>query len=442
VSAHDIPVIDRADLLRATAAPIPARWKTISLALTVVGLLVFVAGLFLGAADRVWRAWHFNWLFFTVISSAAGMFVAIQRITTARWSRPIIRLLEGYTAFLPVAFVLLALTLTLGAGHVFPWTWETPPVASKVFYLQHWFVTVRSLVAFGLITLLTLWFVYLSVRLDVGGLPEAGAGWARGLRARMRNGYREERREIHSTHSTQGKIAVVLALAFGYGWCSLLFDLSMALNMHFQSALYGWWGFMTGWLGMLMSWTMLTMAWRDHLNAEHLIQENHFHDLGKLCFAFTAFWGYLTFSQLLVIWYGNMPEETHYFRTRLIEPYLPITFSLAFLVFLAPFLGLMSRMAKIYRPTMILFAVCSLVGTWLQRYIEVYPSLYGVTNDLPFGLWEVGVGLFYLGLWALCYISFMDAFPRVRHVLMTSPYRDEVQVPCDPETMLPLPAHE
>ena len=71
-----------------------------------IGLLVFIAGLFL-APDRAWRAFHANWLFFSVISSAGVVFVAVQRITTARWSREIIRFMEGYVAFLPVALVFL-----------------------------------------------------------------------------------------------------------------------------------------------------------------------------------------------------------------------------------------------------------------------------------------------------------------------------------------------
>ena len=65
-----------------------------------------------------------------------------------------------------------------------------------------------------------------------------------------------------------------------------------------------------------------------------------------------------------------------------------------------------------------------------------------VPAALPFGLWEIGVTLGYVGVWASCYLAFANAFPRVRAVLMTSPYRDEVQVPVNPETMEPLPAHE
>ena len=441
MSLHAVHVPTREELVATYSKPLPKALGLIALVLSLIGTLVFVIGLFV-APDRAWRAYHANWLFFTVLSSAGVMFVAVQRITTARWSRAIIRLQEGYVAFLPVAFLLLVISIFLGKSYIFPWTHERPPVAEKVLYFNGAFLTARALVSLGLITLLSLWYVYTSVRLDVGLLPDWGAKWAAGLRARMRAGFGEERREIHSTHSLQGKLAVFLALLFGYGWTLLAFDLSMGLSLHFQSTLYGWWFFMGGWLCALTLFALLVMAWRRYLGAEAIIGENHFHDLGKLCFAFTAFWGYLTFGQYLVIWYGNLGEETHWPRLRLIAPWVHFSVSAIMLVFFVPFFGLLSRAAKVYRPTLALFTIISLVGMWLVRYLEVYPSLYGEAPSLPFGLWEIGITLGYVGIWASCYLAFMNAFPRVRAVLMTSPYRDEVQVPVNPETMEPMPAHE
>ena len=425
-----------------TSKPLSKRLYTIMLVLFALGAITFIAGLFI-APDRVWRAFHANWLFFATLSSAGVAFVAVQRITTARWSRELIRFMEGYVAFLPVALVFLLLIVFAGKNYIFPWTHEAYPVPEKALYFDPVFFTVRVLVVFALITVLSLWYIYTCLRLDVGMNPEwKGSGWAENLRARMRNGFREERREIHSTHSFQGKLAVWLIFVFAFGWSVLAWDLSMGLSLHFQSALYGWWFFMGGWLNALGVLALLTMAWRNHFGAHELIRENHFHDLGKLVFAFTAFWGYLTFGQYLVIWYGNMPEETHFMRLRLIAPWKELTLTSVVLVFAFPFFGLMGRAAKVFRPTLAFFAIASLVGLWLMRHVEVYPSTYGVAPSLPFGLWEVGVAALYVGAWGWVYAHFMDAFPRVRATLMTSPYRDEVQVPVDPETMEPLPAHE
>jgi hypothetical protein len=436
----DLDMPDRDQLVAETSRPMP-RWVTVGgTILALIGAVVFLIGAVMGES-RVWQALLVNWLFFTSISQAGVVFVAVQRITTARWSRPVIRLLEGYVAFLPVAFLLLVL-IFIGGKHIFPYATHDVPIPEKRVWLQFGSVAVRDIVTFLLLTLLSVWYIYTSVRLDVGIVPEQGAAWARGIRERMRRGFRDERRELHSTHSLQGKLAVWLCLLFNFIFILLSFDLSMSLDLFFQSTMYGWWFYMGGWIAAIMSWSLLTMWWRRHLGADEYITEHHFHDLGKLAFAFTAFWGYLTFAQYLVIWYGNMPEETHWFRLRLIDPWMWTTISIVFLMFVIPFFGLLSRAAKVYLPTFITFAVCSVVGLWIMRYIEVYPSLYYESSTAPFGIWEIGITLGYLGLWGLCYRAFMDAFPRMRVLLMTSPYRDEVQVPVNPDTMEPLPAHE
>jgi hypothetical protein len=430
------------EVLAASSREIPKSVKTALLASLIVGALIFIVGLFVNP-DRDWRAFHANWLFFAGLTHAGIVFVAVQRITTARWSRAVIRFMEAYVAFLPVAFVFLLLTLFVGKRHVFWWTSGVYPVPEKATYFNPAFLSIRDILIFGLMTALSLWYVYTSVRLDVGHLPEWGANWAANLRARMRNGFRDERREIHSTHSLQGKLAVFMVLLFGMGWSVLAWDLSMGLSSHFQSTLYSWWLFMGAWLCALMLFAILVRAWNAHLDtAAGLINEVHFHDIGKLCFAFTAFWGYLTFGQYLVIWYGNMAEETYFMRLRLISPWKWVTVASVVLVFFAPFFGLLSRTAKVKLAPMMLFALSSLVGMWLMRYIEVFPSTYGVVSTLPFGVWEIGALLLYAGAWGCCYIAFMEAFPRMRVTLMTSPFRDEVQVPVNPDTMEPLPAHE
>src|SRR5688500_3820904 len=160
--SHEFHMPSREEILAGTARPLPARLRMLCIAFAVVGVLVFVVGIFV-APDRVWRSLLFNWLYFTSVSSAGVMFVAVQRITTARWSRTVIRFLEGYVAFLPVAFVLLLL-IFLGSSHIFPWAVAPVPIPEKQIYLNPAFLIPRDIILFGIIAGLSLWYIYTSVR--------------------------------------------------------------------------------------------------------------------------------------------------------------------------------------------------------------------------------------------------------------------------------------
>ena len=122
-------------MLAASSREIPKALKAALLASFGIGALIFIIGLFVDP-DRVWRAFHANWLFFAALSQAGVVFVAVQRITTARWSRGVIRFMEGYVAFLPVAFLFSLLTLLVGKRHVFWWTSGSYPSAGEGDLLQ------------------------------------------------------------------------------------------------------------------------------------------------------------------------------------------------------------------------------------------------------------------------------------------------------------------
>ncbi len=424
---------------------IPARFKQVTLALAVLGLGLFVVGAATGV-DRAWQAFLVNWLFFTTVASGGVMFVAVSRLGKARWSRGILRFLEGLVAFLPFAAVAFLVLLFGGRDHIYPWwhlvgTGELIP--EKDLWFGRTFFYARSLITFGALVALQVWYIWTTVRLDVGVTPEFGAPWAAGIRARMRAGFGDERRELHTTDFLQGRLAVVMGLVFGFGWCILAWDHSMSLDVHFFSTMYGWQVFMGGWLVALMCWAIVLRWWKSQFpELPELITKDHYHDVGKLGFAFTAFWGYLTFSQFLIIWYGNLAEETHFFTLRLTGAWSNWTMAAAVLTFVIPFFGLLPVRSKLSN-LMLAFAGSSAVGLWLTRYIEVYPSIYGTrVETAPFGLWEIGITLGFLGLFAWSYAQFMDAFPKARVLLLTSKYRDEVQVPVDPRTMEALPAHE
>ena len=124
------------------------------------------------------------------------------------------------------------------------------------------------------------------------------------------------------------------------------------------------------------------------------------------------FWAYLMWAQFLVIWYGNLPEETYFIFYRLWGPWRPVGVAVFFLVFLIPFIGLLGVKPKTFNPTMLAFALTSLVGVWLERYLEVVPSINGGAGP-AIGIPEVGVTCFFGGLYLLAIAWFAGRYPML-----------------------------
>jgi hypothetical protein len=150
--------------------------------------------------------------------------------------------------------------------------------------------------------------------------------------------------------------------------------------------------------------------WRGRLGLQAMIGRQQFHDLGKLIFGFTVFWAYLTYSHVLVIWYGNLREETAWLFFRMWGAWQPVAILVLVLVFIVPFWGLIWVKAKVTPLTFTLLAAVSVFGMWLERYLQIQPSLV----DAPhMGLPEIGISLGFLGLFLLAHGIFARMFPMV-----------------------------
>src|SRR5436309_2924730 len=186
----------------------------------------------------------------------------------------------------------------------------------------------------------------------------------------------------------------------------------MSHDQNWVSNRFGAFYFMGSFLAALMALAVLTIFLRRRMGLEQLVSEKQLHDLGKLCFGFTVFWGYLMWAQYLVIWYGNLPEETYFIFYRLIGPWRPVGTWVFVLVFLIPFVGLLGVKPKRYPPTFLAFALISLVGIWLERYLEVVPSINGGAGP-AIGVPEIGVTLFFGGLFLLSMGLFAARYPMI-----------------------------
>jgi hypothetical protein len=153
-------------------------------------------------------------------------------------------------------------------------------------------------------------------------------------------------------------------------------DLIMSLNAHWCSTMIGVYLFSDAVLSSLVAITLLAMWLQSRGLLRGVITKEHYHDLGKLTFAFVFFWGYIAFSQYMLIWYANMPEETQFYMPRQIGPWAGVSLALIVVHFVLPFLGLMSRHVKRLLPLMAFWLVWLLVAHAFDLYWLIMPNIF------------------------------------------------------------------
>ena len=149
---------------------------------------------------------------------------------------------------------------------------------------------------------------------------------------------------------------------------------------------------------------------RDRLGISAWVGTQQLHDVGKLLFGFCILWAYMFWSQYLVIWYGDLAEETEFIYHRMHGPWGPIAWLVLALCFVVPFVVLLSRAIKMKPVGLTAIAIVVLVGMWLERFILVAPSLWH-GDTVPLGLLEIAITLGVFGLFGYCYTGFLNTFP-------------------------------
>jgi len=385
--------VTRAELAqKARQAPV-RRIVTYGAAAAIIGGAAFLWSLTGALSERAWQAYHANFVFWAAVSQALVIFAATQKLAKGHWAGLLIRFAEAAVGFL---FVLLVLFLGLYAGrsHLFGWlNGATRPD------LGSWFTTNAFFLRNGFVLAALAWLSWRFVRRDLApDIQEIAEG-----------------RPVDPDPEEKGRItrdAAIMTIAFAFGYSLLGFDFVMSLNHKWMSNLYGAFYFMGGFLGALSTLAILSISLRRAMGLEGLISAKQLHDLGKLVFGFTVFWGYLMWAQFLVIWYGNIPEETYFIWYRLWGAWRPVGATVFCLVFVVPFIGLLGAKPKKYPPTFALFASISLLGLWLERYLEVVPSINGGVGP-AIGVPEIGVGLLYAGLFLLAWGWFASRYPII-----------------------------
>ncbi len=332
--------------------------------------------------QRVYANLWINNVFFTGLAIIGVFFFAIQYVANAGWSASIIRIMFSLGRFLPISFGLMIIVFAIAGHDLFHWTHESlydktspdydPIIAGKEGFLNPIFYWGR-MIFFFCGWLLFAWFL-------------------------RRESYKEDTLGGTKQFRKLVRISAAFLIFFGLSSSVSAWDWVMSIDTHWFSTMFGWYVFASWFVSGLSAITLLIILLKGWGYLQ-VVNENHLHDLGKFIFGFSIFWAYIWFSQFLLIYYANIPEETIYFIERLSSDYYSkIIFMNLVLNFIFPFLILMTRDAK--RKTIILKLVCVivLIGHWFDFYLMITPGTLKAHGT--FGFLEIGMALIYLGVFA------------------------------------------
>lgn len=370
--------------------PADSGWRRLPWIGLGVGLLGIVLSVALGRSqpEQFYYSWLVSFLFFLSLGLGGLFFVLVHFVTKSGWGIVLRRLAENVLATLPL-LLLLFLPVYFGLESLFHWT-DAEAVAhdhllqAKQGFLNSGFFLVRAAIYFVCWVGLGLWYLRASLRQDRTG----DEGITRRLTA------------------ASGPAIIVFALTLTFA----AFDWAMSLDPHWYSTIFGVYFFSGSLVAIFAFLTLVAAGLRRSGTLEGVISTEHFHDLGKLLFAFTVFWTYIAFSQFFLIWYGNIPEETLWYLHRLEGGWKPVTIALAVGHFPVPFLFLMSRHVKrrtgllvsaaLWMLLMHLLDIHWLVMPTLHQH-DVHPSLLDLTTVLAVGGLFVAVVGWMMGRHAL-----------------------------------------
>lgn len=368
----------------------PQKLKTLSYALIGLGVLTFVIGL-IKNQERMWAAYLVAFFFFLCLGVGGLVFASLQHIAKAGWSTSIRRLAESTTSFIPVIGV-GALVLLGGLKTLYPWARPevveaSSLIASKTAYLNMPFMVGR------LVFFAVLCFIF--AKLIVG------------------NSLKQDQNGDESfTHKNVG-LSVGFIVVFALSFTLVSMDLLMSLLPTWYSTIFGIYTFS----GMIQSFfaflaIFVILIKRSGL-AKGYITVEHQHDVVKFEKGFTVFWAYIAFSQFMLIWYANIPEETEYYIMRSQNGWLGISLALLIFRFIVPFLALLPRGLKRNDNHVILVSVLILVMQYVDIYWMVYPNFNH--GHFVFGFWEIGMFAGFAGIFMACVMNFLTKHSIVAH---------------------------
>lgn len=385
--------------------------KNITFGLIAVGLLLTVVGIATSMGDhhfktRLLANGLINGFFFFALGLGALFFLALNYATESGWYASVKRIIESVAGFLPYGIGLLGLVLLtitfMDGAHIYSWmdasTLDPKShhydeiIEGKSAYLNKIFFWVRTIVYF-----LT-YLVFLN-----------------GFKKRSLEEDRIGGTELHFKNYRKGATFLVFFAVFS---STSSWDWLMSIDVHWFSTLFGWYTFAGMWCSTMVV-IVLTTLYLKKSGYLKKVNDSHIHDLGKWTFATSFLWSYLWFSQFMLIWYANIPEEVTYYQMR-IENFKFLYFAMFVINFAFPMLLLMSRDAKRHAGILTLVGLIILTGHWLDVYIMVSAGSLGSNAHL--GVLEVGMALLVAGLFIYVVLNNLTKAPLTP---VNHPFLDE-----------------
>lgn len=349
------------------------KWAIVAAIIGVIGIAgsYMVASGTDGGMDYLLQTYLVSFAYFLSLSLGALFFVMLQHVTRAGWSVVVRRIAEAMAANIWL-MAILAIPIVLGMEHIYHWAHpgaadHDPLLAAKIGFLNPSFFITRLVVYFAVWSVLA-WFFYRTSK-------EQDANGEVALTRRM------------EVVSAPGIVLFALSLNFA------AFDLLMSLDPHWFSTIYGVYYFAASVLLFFAVMPKILVWLQMQGLLKRAVTVEHYHDIGKFMFAFTVFWAYIAFSQYMLIWYGNIPEETEWFLKRQTGGWTAISLVLLFGHFVLPFLMLMSRHVKRRPRILAIIGVYVAVMCWIDMYWLVIPEFS--PEVARFGLLDI---LVYLGM--------------------------------------------
>ena len=370
---------------------IPKRYNSISLGLMAVGILSILILLFTHGLSsepkeqaRFWASLLQNSVYFLLVVNAAMFFVCAVTLAWGSWHITFKKIPEAISACVPVVgiitFVIL-MAIVFGGNHeIYHWTDYEHVKHDDVLLHKSGFLSKTFFTVWTIITLIGWWLLGKKMRSVSREADERALTLEEGKKYIWKN----------TVWSAAFLAFFGLTVMSTVPWLWL-----MSIDAHWYSTMYSWYTFASSFVAGVALITLYVVFLKNNGYLEYTTDE-HLHDLGKFMFAFSIFWTYLWYSQFMLIWYANIPEETTYFEPRMQGVYRGVFLLNLVINFLAPLLILMTRRAKRNYGTITMMAVLIIFGHWLDFFQMVHPgpSRYHV----PFMLVDFGIALGFVGL--------------------------------------------